>query len=58
MRFAGCMRSGARRPPHRLDHPIDQLFKEDADRALARAAKLARDEFDALHSGARDVGFV
>jgi hypothetical protein len=23
--------------PHRLDHLIDQLFKEDADRALARA---------------------
>jgi hypothetical protein len=23
--------------PHRLDHMIDQLFKEDADRSLARA---------------------
>jgi hypothetical protein len=31
--------------PHRLDHVIDQLLKEDADRALARAwgAKLDRD---------------
>jgi hypothetical protein len=52
------MRSGARPPRTASNTRSDQLFKEDAGRAFARAAKLAHDEFDALHSGAGHVGFV